>query len=240
MFTWMNRNLAYGYRFPLALAVSACLFMFCATASATNWNNGDDSEATATARSDADAAAQAQAGAIAGANAEAGDSNAQSEASNEGNTLDAGDTTTSNNSAFFSFARSMPAAGRCFGTIDGGGGNTSGAGFLGFNYLNKDCWYAALADAEQNVEVRARLKCGGKKFRNAIAYDQPRKERQPYCIAFMSSTYMDQLTFERQQIEEALLAQTHEINAHTTEETERTSASTTRAVERCTECFGKK
>ena len=134
----------------------------------------------------------------------------------------------------------MPAAGKCFGTVDGGGGDGGGAGFLGFNYLNKNCWYAALAAEERNVEVRARLKCGSKAFRNAIAYDLPKRERQAACIDYMADKYLDELAFDKAALDEALLEQTHAINQHTTEENERTSAQTTRAVERCTDCFGEK
>ncbi len=122
-------------------------------------------------------------------------------ASNDGNSLDAGDNITNARTTFFSFNRSMPAAGRCFGTVDGGGGSEGGAGFLGINYLNKNCWYAALADAEQGVEVIARLKCGSKMFRAAIAYDSPRKKRQQDCVAFMINTYVEQLAFEHAQFE---------------------------------------
>lgn len=241
MFKWMNENLVYGVRLPL-LFVALLLLVLAAPAMATgSKNHGNDADADA--RSDATAVAGAAAGAVAGSNAEGGAggaSDASASASNDGNSLDAGDNITNARTTFFSFNRSMPAAGKCFGTVDGGGGSDGGAGFLGINYLNKNCWYAALAGEEQNVEVKARLKCGSKHFRNAIAYDYPRKERQARCIRFMVDTYIEQLAFERAQLDDALAAQTILINDHVTRETERTSASTTRAVERCTDCFGEK
>lgn len=159
-------------------------------------------------------------------------------ASNDGNSLDAGDNITNARTTFFSFNRSMPAAGRCFGTVDGGGGSEGGAGFLGINYLNKNCWYAALADAEQGVEVIARLKCGSKMFRAAIAYDSPRKKRQQDCVAFMINTYVEQLAFEHAQFEKALAAQATLIMDHTTKETDRTTNTLTRVVETCSDCYG--
>lgn len=119
-----------------------------------------------------------------------------------------------------------------------GGGNDGGAGFLGFNWLNKDCWYAALAAEEQSVEVRARLKCGSRAFRNAIAYHVPRRDRQQTCISYMVNTYVEQLTYEREQMEAALAAQATLIMDHTTRETERSTDTLTRVVETCSDCYG--
>ena len=157
------------------------------------------------------------------------------QATNEGN-----NNVTNAKTTFFSFNRSMPAAGKCFGTIDGGGGSDGGAGFLGINYLNKNCWYAALAAEEQSVEVKARLKCSSKMFRNAISYASPRGERQRDCIDFMAKTYIDQLMFERKQLDDALAAQTLIIQDHVTTASERTTDTLTRVVETCSDCYGQK
>lgn len=234
MFNWMDTNLAYKKKLPALLLFAVFFFIGTQSAHATGNNHNDDPEATATA----DAAAQAQAGALAGANAEAGDARSDSAASNEGNTFDGGDNATTNTSTFFSVARSLPAAGKCFSTADGGGGNGNGAGFLGIQYLNSDCWYSALAQEERNVEVRALLKCGSKKFRNAIAYTEKRNVRQSYCVNYMTDIYVREVEVAKLELAEALLAQALMINQHTTTETERTTAQTTRAVERCTDCFG--
>jgi hypothetical protein len=147
---------------------------------------------------------------------------------------------TSNTSAFFAFSSRLPSAGECFGAIEGGGGGGSGGGFLGWRPLNNDCWFSALAEAEENVQVRARLKCASKMFRNAISYTAAKKDRQTHCVGFMVRTYIEQIDYERDQVQSMIDAQTLIIQDHTTKETERTSASVTRAVESCTDCFGVK
>ncbi len=161
----------------------------------------------------------------------------QATASNDGVTTN---NSTNNNTRFFAFNSSIPAAGECFGAAQGGGGNGTGGGFLGINFLNKDCWYAKTAEFEESVEVRARLKCGSKAFRNAIAYEKPKRERQQACIGFMVRSMVEQLEFENAKAQEMFDAQTLLINDHVTQETVRTTDSVTRAVENCTDCFGTK
>lgn len=156
-------------------------------------------------------------------------------ATNEGN-----NNTTNNNTRFFAFNSSIPSAGECFGAAQGGGGGSNGGGFLGINFLNKDCWYAKTAEFEESVEVRARLKCGSKAFRNAIAYDRPKRERQQACIGFMVQKMVEQLEYENSRAQQMIDAQTLIISDHVTRETERTTNSVTRAVEHCTDCFGER
>jgi hypothetical protein len=245
-----------AFKLLQGLAIIAGLMLIAALAvgqpahATGNGQNQPRAEADADARSDA----SAHAGALAGAHAQSGDNSATGGAayasgtggeatgvgmaSNDGNTLDAGDT--SNRTTFFSFNSSIPAAGQCFGAVNGGGGDGGGGGFLGWNFLNKDCWYSALAAEEKSVEVRARLKCGSKAFRNAISYTEKRGDRQQHCVSYMIRTFVEQIEFEKEQVQAMLDSQTLLINGHTTTETERTSASTTRAVERCTDCFGEK
>lgn len=160
---------------------------------------------------------------------------ASAAASNDGVT-----TNNSTNTRFFAFNSSIPAAGECFGSAQGGGGGGSGGGFLGINFLNKDCWYAKTAEFEESVEVRARLKCGSKAFRNAISYMEKRKKRQAHCIGFMVRSMIEQLEYENAKAQEMFDAQTLLINDHVTKETVRTTDSVTRAVESCTDCFGTK
>jgi len=224
--------------------------MFASGARASGWAKPPppakiEAEAEAEANATAQAQADATAGAKAGSYVKTGDTTAQggtgeAVASNDGNTLDAGDNTTNSKTTFFSFNSSIPAAGKCFGAVNGGGGDSGGGGFLGLNFLNKDCWYSALAAEEKSVEVRARLKCGSKAFRNAIAYTEPRKTRQQYCVAYMSKKFVEQIKFEQAEVQAMLDSQTILINDHTTKETVRTSDSVTRAVEKCTDCFGQK
>ncbi len=237
-----HRKWVHTFFFYTLVLVGFVLIALMATsgahASGRDNNNPPPFEAGANARSDADAHAEAEAGAYAGASSDSinelnASGSGTGEATNEGN-----NNVTNAKTTFFSFNRSMPAAGKCFGTIDGGAGSDGGAGFLGINYLNKNCWYAALAADEQSVEVKARLKCGSKIFRNAISYASPRNKRQRDCISFMAKTYIDQLTFERKQLDDALTAQTLIIQDHITTATERTTDTLTRVVETCSDCYG--
>ncbi len=154
-------------------------------------------------------------------------------ATNEGN-----NNTTNNRSNFFSFNSSLPNASECFGAAQGGGGDGSGGGFFGIRMLNNDCWFSSLAEAEENVQVRARLKCASKMFRNAIAYESPRKNRQRRCIGFMVDTYVEQIQHERAQVQAMLDAQTLIIQDHVSKETDRTTNTLTRVVETCSDCYG--
>ncbi len=123
------------------------------------------------------------------------------DASNEG--VNIGGDTISNETNFFAFSTTFPQASGCFGGAQGGGGSGSGGGFLGLHFLNNDCWTSALAEAEASVDVRARLKCGGKKFRNAIAFDQ-RDDRQGYCVHYMVEVYSREIEHVKGQVEEAV------------------------------------
>lgn len=123
------------------------------------------------------------------------------DASNEG--VNIGGDTISNETNFFAFSTTFPQASGCFGGAQGGGGSGSGGGFLGLHLLNNDCWTSALAEAEANVDVRARLKCGGKKFRNAIAFDQ-RDDRQGYCVHYMVDVYSREIEHVKEQVDKAV------------------------------------
>jgi len=154
-------------------------------------------------------------------------------ATNEGN-----NNTTNNSSQFFAFSSRLPGAGECFGAVEGGGGSGSGGGFLGWRPLNNDCWFSALAEAEENVQVRARLKCASKMFRNAISYTEKKSERQTHCVGYMVRTYVEQIEHERSQVQAMLDAQTLIISDHVTTATERTTDTLTRVVETCSDCYG--
>ncbi len=123
------------------------------------------------------------------------------DASNEG--VNIGGDTISNETNFFAFSTTFPQASGCFGGAQGGGGSGSGGGFLGLHFLNNDCWTSALAEAEASVDVRARLKCGGKKFRNAIAFDQ-RDDRQAYCVHYMAEVYTREIEHVKDQVNDAV------------------------------------
>lgn len=113
---------------------------------------------------------------------------------------------TENSTNLFALALEFPQAGHCFGGVQGGQSGRKGSGFLGFTWLNKSCWLSQLAASEADADVRARLKCSDKHFRNAIAYDKPRSERQSACVTYMVDKHVDQLAVLRKQLEEATLA----------------------------------
>ena len=75
---------------------------------------------------------------------------------------------TNNESDFFALSLQFPNAVGCFGGAQAGGGTGGGAGFFGFHKLNVSCWVNQLAEAEKSIDIRARLKCGDKHFRQAI------------------------------------------------------------------------
>lgn len=158
-----------------------------------------------TSTSSADATAGAVAGAAAGAlsgsdssaavgdvSAVGGDSLAN--AGGGGGGGGGGGATLVDNGRFFALARSQPGASGCWGGVDAGGADGGGGGFLGIHLLNKDCWTSYLAEMERSVEIKARLNCGSKVYRNAIAYDvKGRKARQAACIRFVKAEYQRQI-----------------------------------------------
>jgi len=103
---------------------------------------------------------------------------------------------------YFAFSTQFPQAAGCFGGAQGGASGSGSGGFLGFHILNKDCWLDALAEAETNVDMRARLKCGASKFRDAIAFDQPRKGKQKYCIDYVTKAWRHEIEIQREAISE--------------------------------------
>ena len=82
------------------------------------------------------------------------------------------------------------------------------AGFLGWQWIDHNCWMNALAEQEANAEVKARLNCESRRFRNGIAYDQPKKDRQTYCVGFMKEVYLAEIAEQR---EELIRAMEHEL-----------------------------
>lgn len=237
---WVHNTFFYGVSFVgMVLFV---ILVLAGSAHATGNNHNDDGNEQQQGQAQGQGQAQQQQTTVnidLGSEGGAGQQAAPVTTLNaEGSSFDGGSTTTNNETSFFAFSSRLPNAGECFGAVEGGGGSGSGGGFLGWRPLNNDCWFSALAEAEENVQVRARLKCASKMFRNAISYNQAGKNRQTHCIGFMVRTYVEQIEFERSQVQAMIDAQTLVIQDHTTKETERTSASVTRAVERCTDCFG--
>lgn len=110
-----------------------------------------------------------------------------------------------NETNLYSLALQFPNASDCFVGIQGGANDSGSFGaFLGFHRLDSNCWMTKLAQAERDADVRARLKCGSKKFRNAISYEQPRGDRHGYCVKFMVSKHQAEILDERARLETLL------------------------------------
>lgn len=168
-----------------------------------------DATAGAHAGAEADAAADANSNATGGqANATGGAADATGGASNAtGGNATGASSTTSYNSSFFALSRSQPGASGCWGGADGGGAGSSGGGFLGIHILNNECWASYLAEMERSVMIKARLNCGGKQYRNAVAFDSPRKTRQADCIAIVTDEYNRQIEHDDAIAQSLLLLQ---------------------------------
>jgi hypothetical protein len=140
---------------------------------------------------------------------------------------DAGDNSLVNVSehTFYSYAQSDRGAVNCFISGDGAAASDGKFGAFGIYWLDTNCWMDAVAANERDVEINALLKCGGKKYRNAIAYDQPKRERQRFCVDKLMDSGM---------------AQIREENARLVAEVERARKETEiceEGIERCTEAF---
>jgi hypothetical protein len=131
---------------------------------------------TLTTTSDAAAAAGAISGSVSGSDSTSGSDSASSN----------GDMLSTNTSQFYALSLMFPGASDCFtgaqGGLQGVDADQGTSGFLGIHLLNTSCWLDKLASQESDIDINARLKCGDKKYRNAVAYDVPKRERQATCI----------------------------------------------------------
>ena len=93
------------------------------------------------------------------------------------------------------------------GSHVGGGGKTGGA-LIQWAGLNIPCFMNEMAESERHVETRARLKCASKPYRNAIAYDFPKKERQAQCITWTINVTKGEIDY----LKELVAAQEAEYN----------------------------
>ena len=104
------------------------------------------------------------------------------------------------------FAQDFPITHGCFVGVNAGGDKTtqtkSTGGFLGFTYLSTSCHLQALAGAERDIDIVARLRCGDRKYRNAVAYESPRRERQANCISKVKGSLMGAIEDEKQRLQE--------------------------------------
>lgn len=143
--------------------------------------------------------------------------------------------TTNTDNRFLSLSLMFPNASGCFKGTQGGGGD-GGAAFFGLHLLDSNCWMDKLANQERDVEISARLKCGARKFRNAVAFDRPRKKRQVGCVSMLIESGQALIKAEETRLYTALASQTEEINEHTSDAVE----GTRRLIETCTDCYGTK
>ena len=153
-----------------------------------------DVDARSSSKAQADAAAHAGAeaqaeGGSAQADAQGGQASSSSSADGSNNST----TTTKTDNDFFALSTTFPQVSGCFKGAQGGAGGGGGALWFGRHGLDLDCFYSQIAEAEPEIEVQALLKCGSKAFRNAIAYMKPKKERQAYCVDFMTAKHRAEL-----------------------------------------------
>lgn len=159
-----------------------------------------DARANSKAQADANAHAGAEAqaeGGSAQADAQGGQASSSSSADGSNNST----TSTKNDNDFFALSTTFPQVSGCFKGAQGGAGASGGGLWFGRHGLDLDCFYSSLAEAEPEIEVQARLKCGSKAFRNAIGYEIPKKaftrkddlERQAYCVDYMTTKHRAEL-----------------------------------------------
>ncbi len=180
---------------------------------ATNRTPPPDPEPTSSqADAQADAEARAHAGAEADANAQAEGGNAQADAqggqassSSSSDGSNNTSTTTSNETTFFALATTFPQVSGCFKGRQGGAAGGGNGIWFGGHGLDLNCFLTSIAEAEPDIEVQARLKCGAKAFRNAIAFQEPKKDRQLFCVDFMTDSLRNELTDLRERAEYLLI-----------------------------------
>jgi len=169
----------------------------------------DDPDPSAEASARSSSEARAHAGAEAGANAQAEGGNAQADAqggqaasSSSADGSNNSTTQTSNESNFFALSTTFPQVSGCFKGKQGGAGGDGIGLWFGGHGLDLNCFLTSIAEAEPDIEVQARLKCGSKAFRNAIAY-QVRKnsERQEFCVTYMTAKHRNELAALRERAE---------------------------------------
>jgi len=130
------------------------------------------------------------------ANADGGAATSDALASNDGNTY-----SSEHRSANFYVSRSLPSiSNECGLSADAGGGEDGKAGFLGIQWLSHVCMMNGLAREEDNAELKALLKCESRWYRNAVAFDQPRKDRQAYCVMYVKTIHIAEIDERRKQL----------------------------------------
>ena len=106
-----------------------------------------------------------------------------------------GSNTYRNDNDYFALSVGAPNISGCIVGGSVGGGSGSAGGLLQWGKLNLDCFLTQMGDSERHVDMRARLKCGSSRFRDAVAYEYPKKERQAECIEYTTSIWKAEIDY---------------------------------------------
>lgn len=217
---------------------------------ATGNSHNDDPSADASAMADADASAHA--GAAAGASADsnvtinidnAGEGGADAQSAPSLTSTQEGDNvTTTNESTFFALATTFPQVSGCFKGKQGGAAGSGTGIWFGGHGLDMNCFLTSIAEAEPDIEVSARLKCGSKAFRDAISFEVAKKERQLHCVNYMTLKHRNELSALRERAEFLLQERErieHELTERNTVLARQCADSLERSEEAWLECLAK-
>lgn len=173
---------------------------------------GAQAEATAGAHAGAKAGADAQAtGGSAAADAQGGEATSSSSLDGSNNS------TTNNENQFFALATTFPQVSGCFKGRQGGAAGGGNGIWFGGHGLDLNCFLTSIAEAEPDIEVAARLKCGSKAFRNAISFEVKKSsDRQRHCVNYMTLKHRNELSALRERAE-FLLMERERIETELTE-----------------------
>ena len=171
----------------------------------------DESNTATGGSSDSMSYSQSQGGSggSSSSNAEGGVSNASA----QDNSQTSVSSNTDNSSSFLSLSLSLVQASGCWGGVNAGGGEDNTAGFLGISWLNNDCWMDKIAARTQDAEHNAELKCHSKKFRNALGWDVPRRDRRKHCIDEVTQSNLELIEFQKTQMQDAITVIEQECSA---------------------------
>lgn len=116
----------------------------------------------------------------------------------DSNSFNGGD---SKNESMFFATTAVNLDGCMTGKGIGGGGN-GGGGLVQWGSLNMPCFFDQLAKGERHVEMRARLACASKPFRNAIIFNPPKGtkavEIQQMCIDYSVKIWKSEIDYLRE------------------------------------------
>lgn len=199
---------------------------------------GAQAEADARAHAGAEADAQAEGGS-AQADAQGGQAASSSSADGSNNST----TSTRNDNDFFALATTFPQVSGCFKGRQGGAAGGGNGIWIGGHGLDLNCFLTSIAEAEPDIEVAARLKCGSKAFRNAISFEVKKKaDRQLHCVNYMTLKHRNELSALRERAEFLLQERErieHELTERNTLLSRQCAEQIDRSEEAWLECLAK-